>query len=62
MKIQTVSTSYPDLFEKEVNCLLEQGWELHGDPQITTVAIQNEWDGRLGGYSKTTYVQILKKQ
>jgi hypothetical protein len=61
MQIKTVSSSNSDSFEREVNKLLAEGWELHGNPNIQTVAQQDTWDGRLRAWSTTMFSQVLKK-
>jgi hypothetical protein len=62
MQIKIVTTEYSKDFEKEVNQLLGEGWELHGPPSMITTAHQDTWDDRLRSWSTTTYSQALKKE
>lgn len=62
MKITTVSEHNPSVFDKKVNQLLQEGWELHGNPTTQTVAEQHQWDGGdINSHSVTTYTQVLKR-
>ena len=59
-KIQTVFKSYRKDFDDEVNRLLAEGWELHGEPKVETNAHHDTWDGRQRSWSETTFSQVLK--
>lgn len=52
--IQQPSTKV-DLFNQEINDLLKDNWELHGETRIVTL---ESTDTKLGSI---TYVQILQK-
>ena len=61
MEIRVVSTDYSDVFEKEVNKLLKEGWELHGESVTSVTSHQDTWDGALRSYRKYNFTQILKR-
>ena len=60
MKITTVSTTNKGEFDKEVNQLLKEGWELHGGPAVTSITHRGRWDGEERTSLIIAYVQILK--
>jgi hypothetical protein len=61
MKIKTVTAGNREDFDEGVNSLLGEGWQLHGQPNITSVAQQDTWDGKLRCWKETIYIQVLKK-
>ena len=62
MKITTVSSTNPSVFDRKINLLLEEGWSLHGNPTVQTVPRLNTWDGKPYSIPETTYSQVLKKE
>jgi len=61
MRITTVSETNPSVFDRKVNQLLKEGWELHGPPSVQTVPRHNTWDGRPYSIPETTYTQVFKQ-
>ena len=61
MQIKVIVSEHSGDFQNEVNSYLKEGWQLHGESNIQTNAHQDTWDGSLRTWSRTTYVQVLKK-
>ena len=62
IEIKTITTDDGKKFTSVVNEHLNNGWELHGEPQISHVGQQDSWDGRQRAWVEVWYTQILKKQ
>ena len=62
MEIKVITETNPVIFEKIINNLLKDGWELHGTPAIETTT-KECWGHfkKLGEDIITTYSQILRK-
>ena len=60
-KIKVVQSQSHSDFEDQVNYLLGQGYDLHGEPQFRMVSCQDSWEGRQRAWTKQLYVQVLKK-